>query len=73
MDPSVRRAGVASALVGHLEEAARRRGGLAAYLNTGIRQPTALRLYGKLGYRPVLPYPPYDSDDAQLLFLGKPL
>lgn len=73
VDPSVRRAGVASALVGHLEEAARRRGGLAAYLNTGIRQPTALRLYGKLGYRPVLPYPPYDSDDAQLLFLGKPL
>ncbi|MFI2488280.1 GNAT family N-acetyltransferase [Promicromonospora kroppenstedtii] len=73
VDPSVRRAGVASALVGHLEEVARRRGGLAAYLNTGIRQPTALRLYGKLGYRPVLPYPPYDSDDAQLLFLGKPL
>ncbi|WP_020015722.1 GNAT family N-acetyltransferase [Promicromonospora sukumoe] len=73
VDPSVRRAGVASALVGHLEEEARRRGGLAAYLNTGIRQPTALRLYGKLGYRPVLPYPPYDSDDAQLLFLGKAL
>jgi GNAT superfamily N-acetyltransferase len=73
VDPSVRRAGVASALVGHLEEVARRRGGLAAYLNTGIRQPTALRLYGKLGYRPVLPYPPYDSDDAQLLFLGKAL
>ncbi|MFD6448252.1 GNAT family N-acetyltransferase [Promicromonospora sp. NPDC060204] len=73
VDPSVRRAGVASALVGYLEEAARRRGGLASYLNTGIRQPTALRLYGKLGYRPVLPYPPYGSDDAQLLFLGKAL
>ncbi|MFI2361763.1 GNAT family N-acetyltransferase [Promicromonospora sp. NPDC019610] len=73
VDPSARRAGVASALVGYLEEAARRRGGLASYLNTGIRQPTALRLYGKLGYRPVLPYPPYDSDDAQLLFLGKAL
>lgn len=73
VDPSVRRAGVASALVGHLEEAARRRGGLAFYLNTGIRQPMALRLYVKLGFRPVLPYPPYDSDDAQLLFLGKAL
>lgn len=73
VDPSVRRAGVASALVGYLEEAARRCGGLAFYLNTGIRQPTALRLYVKLGYRPVLPYPPYDSDDAQLLFLGKAL
>ncbi|MFJ3403061.1 GNAT family N-acetyltransferase [Promicromonospora sp. NPDC090134] len=73
VDPSVRRAGVASALVEHIEEAARRRGGLAFYLNTGIRQPTALRLYVKLGYRPVLPYPPHDADDAQLLFLGKAL
>jgi GNAT superfamily N-acetyltransferase len=73
VDPAVRRAGVASALVRAIEEAAQQRGGLALYLNTGIRQPEALRLYVKLGYRPVLPYPPYDPDDAQLLFLGKAL
>ncbi|MFI8526453.1 GNAT family N-acetyltransferase [Promicromonospora sukumoe] len=73
VDPAARRAGVASALVRQIEAEARRRGGLALYLGTGIRQPEALRLYVKLGYRPVLPYPPHDPDDALLLFLGKPL
>lgn len=73
VDPAARRAGVATALVRQIEAEARRRGGLALYLGTGIRQPEALRLYVKLGYRPVLPYPPHDPDDAVLLFLGKPL
>jgi GNAT superfamily N-acetyltransferase len=73
VDPDARRAGVATALVRQIEAEARRRGGLALYLGTGIRQPEALRLYVKLGYRPVLPYPPHDPDDALLLFLGKPL
>lgn len=73
VDPAARRAGVATALVRQVEAEARRRGGLALYLGTGIRQPEALRLYVKLGYRPVLPYPPHGPDDAVLLFLGKPL
>lgn len=74
VDPAARRAGVATALVRQIEAEARRRGGLALYLGTGIRQPEALRLYVKLGYRPVLPYPPHDGpDDPLLLFLGKPL
>jgi GNAT superfamily N-acetyltransferase len=74
VDPAARRAGVATALVRQIEAEAQRRGGLALYLGTGIRQPEALRLYVKLGYRPVLPYPPHDGpDDPLLLFLGKPL
>ena len=73
VDPSARRAGIAMALVGQIEAEALRRGGRALYLGTGIRQPEALSLYVKLGYRPVLPYPPHDPDDAVLLFLGKPL
>lgn len=74
VDPSARRAGVATALVRQVEAEARRRNGLALYLGTGIRQPEALRLYVKLGYRPVLPYPPHDGpDDSLILFLGKPL
>jgi GNAT superfamily N-acetyltransferase len=74
VDPAARRAGVATALVRQIEAEARRRGGLALYLGTGVRQPEALRLYVKLGYRPVLPYPPHDGpDDPLLLFLGKPL
>lgn len=74
VDPSARRAGVAKALVRQIEEDARRRGGLALYLVTGVRQPEALRLYVRLGYRPVLPFPPHAAaDDPLLLFLGKAL
>jgi GNAT superfamily N-acetyltransferase len=74
VDPSARRAGIAKALVRHVEEAARRRGGLALYLGTGTRQPEALRLYVGLGYRPVLPFPPHDDpQDAVILPLGKAL
>lgn len=74
VDPSARRAGVAKALVRQIEESARRRGGLALYLVTGVRQPEALRLYVGLGYRPVLPFPPHAAaDDPLLLFLGKAL
>ncbi|MFD6141814.1 GNAT family N-acetyltransferase [Promicromonospora sp. NPDC060271] len=74
VDPAARRAGVAKALVRQIEESARRRGGRALYLVTGVRQPEALRLYVGLGYRPVLPFPPHDApDDPLLLFLGKAL
>jgi GNAT superfamily N-acetyltransferase len=74
VDPSARRTGVAKALVRQIEESARRRGGLALYLVTGVRQPEALRLYVALGYRPVLPFPPHAAaDDPLLLFLGKAL
>ena len=74
VDATARRSGVATALVRQIEAEARRRGGLALYLGTGRRQPEALRLYVKLGYRPVLPFPPHDDpQDALLLLLGKPL
>jgi GNAT superfamily N-acetyltransferase len=74
VDPTARRAGVATALVRQVEAEARRRGGLALYLGTGRRQPEALRLYVELGYRPVLPYPPHDDpQDELLLLLGKAL
>lgn len=73
VDPSARRAGVAKTLVRHVEDAARRRGGRALYLVTGIWQPEALRLYVQLGYRPVLPYPPHDPRNPVLLYLGRNL
>lgn len=74
VDPAARCAGVATSLVRQVEAEARRRDGRALFLATGIRQPEALRLYVRLGYRPVLPYPPHDTpDDPLLLFLAKPL
>jgi GNAT superfamily N-acetyltransferase len=74
VDPTARRAGVATALVRQVEDAARRRSGLALYLATGVRQPEALRLYVGLGYRPVLPFPPHDrAVGPDSLFFGKSL
>ncbi|WP_369370629.1 GNAT family N-acetyltransferase [Promicromonospora sp. Populi] len=73
VDPSARRAGVAKTLVRQIEDAARRQGGRALCLVTGIWQPEALRLYVQLGYRPVLPYPPHDPRNPVLLYLGRKL
>ncbi|WP_240643793.1 GNAT family N-acetyltransferase [Antribacter gilvus] len=69
-----RRAGVAWALLAALEDAALGLGADELLLETGIRQPEALRLYLALGFRPVLPFPPYGPEDDPFgLFLGKAL
>ena len=56
-----RRGGVARALMAAVEREARRRGAPALLLETGFRQPGAIALYRSLGFRSVLPYPPYDD------------
>jgi GNAT superfamily N-acetyltransferase len=48
--PSARRRGVARALLGALEEAARERGYRVVRLDTGPRQPHAMELYRSAGY-----------------------
>lgn len=75
VDRGARRAGVARALVRGLEDEARRRGLGRVVLHTGSRQPEAVRLYVGLGYRPIVPYPPYERDSLALCFerrLGDP-
>ncbi|OLT51010.1 hypothetical protein BJF88_02175 [Cellulosimicrobium sp. CUA-896] len=57
-----RGSGVARALLAAVEAEARRRGARTLLLETGIRQPGAIRLYRSLGFRTVLPYAPYDRD-----------
>ena len=56
-----RRGGVARALLAAVEREARRRGAPVLLLETGFRQPGAIALYRSLGFRSVLPYPPYDD------------
>jgi GNAT superfamily N-acetyltransferase len=51
--PSVRRVGLARAMLAHLEETARAAGAEAMVLETGIRQPEAITLYRSAGYTPV--------------------
>ncbi|MDQ3384723.1 MAG: GNAT family N-acetyltransferase [Actinomycetota bacterium] len=50
VDPAARGRGVARALVVQLEEEALRLGYEAVVLETGLRQPEAIRLYESLGY-----------------------
>jgi GNAT superfamily N-acetyltransferase len=54
--PPWRQRGVAGALLAALEDAARALGYQAARLDTGPRQPHALRLYRRAGYVAVAPF-----------------
>jgi GNAT superfamily N-acetyltransferase len=72
VEPGFRRRGLAQLVMQALEESAARAGHRAVLLNTGLRQPEALALYARLGYRDVPGYGIYArSSDAR--FLGKEL
>ena len=72
VDPGFRRAGLARLLLTALEAGAARAGHRAAVLNSGDRQPEALALYERAGYRPVPGYGVY-ADAPGAVFLGKEL
>lgn len=50
----------------HLEELGRREGFPLARLETGIRQPEALRLYERAGYRLIPPFGDYAPSDTSV-------
>lgn len=52
-DPTLRRQGLAVQIMAALEESAASHGYTRVYLTTGFRQPEAVGLYLKLGYRPL--------------------
>lgn len=54
--PEARSRGVGRALLGAVEDAARRRGYTTVVLDTGIEQPHAESLYRRAGYAEVAPY-----------------
>jgi GNAT superfamily N-acetyltransferase len=53
--------GLSKALIRAVEHAAADRGARRLILQTGDRQPEAVRLYEHLGYRPIPIYPPYEA------------
>ena len=59
--PAYRGRGVSKALIRAVESAAAERGARRLILQTGDRQPEAVRLYEHLGYRPIPVYPPYSA------------
>jgi GNAT superfamily N-acetyltransferase len=54
--------GVARALMAAIEQRAVGSGLTTLRLETGIRQPAAMRLYESLGYTPIARFPPYEED-----------
>ena len=66
--PSARGHGVGRALLGRLEDEARRLGYERVVLETGDQQPEALALYETSGYSRTTPWPPYDTRDYSRCF-----
>lgn len=70
--PEFRRRGAAQLIMAALERSAAQAGHRSLVLNSGARQPEALRLYEQLGYGPVPGYGVYACAPGAV-FLGKEL
>jgi GNAT superfamily N-acetyltransferase len=66
--PEARGRGLSRRALEALEHEARRLGYAAVRLETGNRQPEALRLYASAGYEPIARYGPYEDDDRSVCF-----
>jgi putative acetyltransferase len=53
--------GVAQALLSYIEDVARAAGVMTLRLETGVRQPAAIRLYERVGFRPCAAFDPYTT------------
>lgn len=60
--PSARARGIAGLLLSRLEEVALAAGYTRLRLETGVRQPAALRLYERAGYQVIPAFAPYRED-----------
>ena len=70
--PAGRRAGLARAVLAHLERTAQAAGADLMVLETGLRQPEAIELYMRSGYQPVPAFGHYAwSPTAR--YYGRPL
>lgn len=65
---SARRAGVARAVLVHLESEARALGYRVLRLETGVRQRPAIALYEAAGFRPIPPFGEYAADPMSVCF-----
>ncbi len=68
VDPRHRGRGVARRILAELEERARRAGHPLARLETGVRQPEAIRLYESAGYRRIANYGRYADNPDSVCF-----
>lgn len=68
VDPAYRNRGIAGKILRGLEAWAQERGSDRAVLETGLRQPEAIHLYEKSGYRRISNYGPYKSMPNSVCF-----
>ncbi len=66
VEPSMRGQGIASAILRFLEDLARQRGYRHIVLETGPKQPGAIGLYHKFGYRQIPSYGEYEGCEYSL-------
>ena len=66
--PDARGTDVSGALVAESERLARNQGAHRLRLETGVRQPAAMRLYERAGYRRVPNFPPHESDPESVCY-----
>lgn len=70
--PAARGRGVARRLMTEAERLAARLGATSMKLETGPRQPEAIAVYERAGFRRIPNYPPYDQWDLSVCY-AKPL
>ncbi len=68
--PSARGMGLGSQILATLEAEAKKLGASRVVLETGPRQPEAISLYAKVGYRQTAPFGNY-GDPSLSVFMGK--
>jgi GNAT superfamily N-acetyltransferase len=68
VEPIARRQGIGRKILRALEESARQFGYETLRLETGVRQPGAIRLYETCGYKHIEPYGPYTADPLSCCF-----
>lgn len=66
--PSARRRGVSRAILARLEREAAALGYHRLQLETGVRQPEAIRLYESAGYDRVAGFGQYEGDELSVCF-----
>ncbi len=69
--PDRRGCGIASAILKALEKWIMELGFEACLLETGIKQPEAIRLYQKNGYQVIQNYGPYENVESSVCFMKK--
>jgi putative acetyltransferase len=66
--PDLRGQGIAGRLMARVEDLAARLGAVRVKLETGPRQPEAIKVYERAGYAQIPNYPPYDGWDLSVCY-----